>query len=277
MPIHATAVVASQARIDPTADIGPYCVIGPHVTIGAHTRLLAHVVVDHRTTLGAHNVVHPFATLGGPPQDLKYAGEPAELVVGDHNVIRENVTLNIGTRHGRMRTEVGSHCLLMAYAHVAHDCLIGDHVILANSVGLAGHVDIDDRAIVGGLAAVHQHCRVGRLAFVGGGSMVAQDVLPFCTAQGDRALLAGPNVVGLRRAGWDPTRIRGLRRALRDLFETGRSRQRALALLEETHALESDDIAELCRFVRSAQRGVCALRASSQQAQVGTLQAADAC
>jgi UDP-N-acetylglucosamine acyltransferase len=265
MNLHTTAVVSPRATIHPTAVVGPFCVVGPDVVIGAHTQLIAHVVVQNRTRLGEHNRVHPFATLGGAPQDLKYNGEDAELIVGDHNVVRENVTLNIGTAGGRMRTRIGNHCLLMAYSHVAHDCRLGDHVVLANSVGLAGHVDIDDHAIVGGLAAVHQHCRIGTLAFVGGGSMVAQDVPPFCTAQGDRATLAGLNVVGLRRAGWDHSRVRVLRKALGALYETTHARQRALTELEHTVAMESDDVALLCAFVRSATRGTCGMRTPTSE------------
>lgn len=265
MPIHPTSVVDPRAELHPSVNIGPFCVVGPEVVLGAGTRLIGHVVVHNRTTLGKNNVVHPFACLGGAPQDLKYAGEAAILVVGDHNVIRESVTLNIGTAGGSMRTQVGDNCLLMAYSHVAHDCRIGDQVVLANSVGLAGHVDIDDQAIVGGLAAVHQHCRIGRLAFVGGGSMVNQDVPPFCAAQGDRAVLAGLNVVGLRRAGWDHRRVRLLRRALAALFESGQSRARALGLLEASLAQESDDVAELCRFVRDAARGICGARTPSSE------------
>ncbi len=171
----------------------------------------------------------------------------------------------------------------MAYAHVAHDCILGDHVVLANGVALAGHVTIDDQAIVGGLVAVHQHCRVGRLAFVGGGSMVAQDVPPFCTAQGDRATLAGLNVVGLRRADWDHGRIRALRRALGQLFDTSAPRELALSLLEQTVAKDSDEVDELCRFVRGAARGVCQLRLQGPALTVSasdlqeTVRAADAC
>lgn len=283
MPIHPTAIVDARADVHDTCDVGPFCVVGPEVTLGAHTRLISHVVVQNRTTLGSHNVVHPFASLGGVPQDLQYRGEATELLIGDHNVVRENVTLNIGTIKGRGRTELGSHCLLMAYAHVAHDCVIGDHVVLANSVALAGHVDIDDQAIVGGLAAVHQHCRLGRLAFVGGGSMVAQDVPPFCIAQGDRATLAGLNVVGLRRAAWDRGRIRALRRALGQLFDAAQPREVALGLLEAVAAKESDDIDELCRFVRGAVRGVCSFRpqslmlAEALQDRAGPQRAADAC
>jgi len=227
--------------------------------------------------------------VGGVPQDLSYGGEPTELVMGDHNVVRENVTINIGTERGRKVTQIGSHCLLMAYAHVAHDCVIGDHVVLSNSAALAGHVEVDDHAIVGGLAAVHQHCRIGRLAFVGGGSMVAQDVPPFCIAQGDRAALAGLNVVGLRRAGWEHGRIRALRRILGEIFDPSRPREHSLNGLEQGHAQPSDDALILCRFVRTAARGVCRLRPQAQSVEAapqaappealgkGALRAADAC
>jgi UDP-N-acetylglucosamine acyltransferase len=289
MPIHPTAVVDPRADLHPTVDVGPFCVVGPHVTLGPHTRLISHVVLAGRSRLGAHNVLHPFASVGGVPQDLSYGGEPTELVMGDHNVVRENVTINIGTERGRKVTQIGSHCLLMAYAHVAHDCVIGDRVVLSNSAALAGHVEVDDHAIVGGLAAVHQHCRIGRLAFVGGGSMVAQDVPPFCLAQGDRATLAGLNVVGLRRAGWEHGRIRALRRILGELFDPSRPRELTLNGLEKSHGEGSDDALALCRFVRTAARGVCRLRPQAQSVpldaapqevphpQKGALRAADAC
>src|SRR6187549_1779094 len=154
MAIHPSAIVHKGAEVDPTAEIGPFCVVGPKVKIGAGTRLLSHVVVDHDTTIGARNVIHPFAVLGGAPQDLKFKGEPARLILGDDNVIREGATLNIGTAGGHMETRVGSKCLVMAYAHVAHDCIIGDRVILANSVALAGHVTIADDVRVSGIAGV---------------------------------------------------------------------------------------------------------------------------
>ena len=272
MPIHPTAVVAPGAQLDPTVEVGPFCVVGPEVHIGAGTRLLAHVVVQGRTRLGARNVVHPFASLGGVPQDLKFRGEPTELRVGDDNVVREGVTLNIGTASGAMRTTIGSRCLLMAYSHVAHDCVLGDGVIVANGVGLAGHVCIDDNATVGGLAAVHQHCRIGRLAFVGGGSMVAQDVLPFCIAQGDRAQHAGLNVVGLRRAGFARSRVLGLRRALGCLFAPGRARRHSLEALEAELAHNDDDVAELLAFVRAAPRGICAWRGQLDVEPAGTVE-----
>lgn len=265
MSIHASAVIAKGAQIDAQARIGPFCVVGEHVHIGADTELVAHVVIDGHTHLGSGNVVHPFARLGGPPQDLKYRGEPAQLRLGNNNVVREGVTINVGTEAGGMCTRIGNDCLLMAYSHIAHDCTLGDNIVIANGVGLAGHVYVDDGVTIGGLAGVHQHCRIGRLAFVGGGAMVTQDVLPFCIAQGDRATLAGPNLVGLRRQGWSRERLLQLRQALQQLFFAGASRQDNIAALEANAALASDDIAELCRFVRQAERGICLLRQPAQK------------
>jgi UDP-N-acetylglucosamine acyltransferase len=264
--IHPSAVVDPGACIDPSAQVGPFCVIGADVVVGAGTQLVAHVVVEGKTTLGRDNVVHPFARIGGVPQDKKYRGEATALTLGDHNVVRENVTINVGTAAGGGFTKIGSHCLLMANSHIAHDCRLGDDVILVNGVGLAGHVDIDDQAVIGGLAGIHQHCRVGRLAFVGGGSMVTHDVLPFCLVQGDRAVHAGPNVVGLTRHGWPRRRILALRQALRLLFKSGHTRQANLAMLEAGLAREEDDAMELCAFARRAERGICALREGPQEA-----------
>jgi UDP-N-acetylglucosamine acyltransferase len=266
MAIDPTSVVHPDAQIHPTAHIGPFCTVGPHVQIGADTKLISHVVVQNRTLLGARNVVHPFVSLGGPPQDLKYRGEPSRLVLGDDNVVREGATLNIGTEAGQMQTHVGNGCLLMAYAHVAHDCTLGDGVILANSVGLAGHVAIGAGAILGGLSAVHQFCRIGRLAFVGGGTMVAQDVPPFVVAQGDRATVAGINTVGLRRAQWGRQDIAAVRRAVGLLFTPGELRQHNLVKLQaaaEEAGTAAPLLRELHAFVSSAQRGICNMRAAA--------------
>jgi UDP-N-acetylglucosamine acyltransferase len=262
MAIHPSAVVAQGAEIDPSADIGPYCVIGPNVKIGAETKLIAHVVVQNDTTLGARNIVHPFAALGGTPQDLKFKGEPSRLVIGDDNVIREGATLHIGTSHGHMETRVGSNCLLMAYSHVAHDCTVGNRVVLAQSVGLAGHVSVGNNVNVGGMAGVHQFCRIGRNAFLAGGAMAAQDVPPFCIAQGDRAQLVGINVVGLKRAGWPREKINAVREAFRRLFLAETTRLMALEETERDLAQAHPEVAEICTFIREAKRGVCQARAT---------------
>ena len=257
MSVHESAIIGEGASIHPTAEVGPLCVIGENVVIGENTRLISQVSIQNHTTLGANNVVHPFAVLGGTPQDLKYKGEDSKLVIGDNNVIREGATLNLGTNAGNGETRVGNHCLLMAYSHVAHDCIIGDRVILANSVGLAGHVELGDHVIVGGLAGIHQFCRVGRHSFVAAGAMVAQDVVPFTIVQGDRAQHVGINAVGLRRAGWKQAQVAAVRTAFKRIFHPENARLVALEQTEETLAQESTDVAEMCAFIRKATRGVC--------------------
>lgn len=255
--IHPTAIIAAGAEVAGDAEVGPFCVIGPHVKLGAGSRLLSHVVVDGHTTIGRNNIIHPFAGVGTLPQDLKFKGEPARLVIGDNNVIREGVTLNIGTEAGSMETRIGNGCLFMANSHVAHDCVIGDHVVMANCVGVAGHVDIGDHVIIGGLAAIHQFCRIGRNAFVAGGGMVAQDIPPFCIAQGDRAQLVGINVVGLKRTGWERQRIGGVRQAFKQIFQTGSTRLLSLERAEKDLAHDNADVREMTEFIRTATRGVC--------------------
>jgi UDP-N-acetylglucosamine acyltransferase len=220
---------------------------------------VAQVVVDNDTHLGARNVIFPFASVGSIPQDLKFKGEAARLVIGDDNVIREGATLNIGTE-ATMETRIGNHCLLMAYSHVAHDCVLGDHVILTNSVGLAGHVHVGSWVTFGGLSAVHQFCRLGDHAFVAGGGMVTQDVPPFCIAQGDRAQLVGINIVGLKRRGWSRERIHAVRAAFKHLFESGAARGVALDQVERERAPGNDDVRLMTDFVRQSTRGVCSPR-----------------
>ena len=257
MTIHETAIIGEGAEIHPTAEIGPLCVVGPNVKIGEGTKLISHVSVQSHTAIGSDNTIHPFAVLGGTPQDLKYEGEDSKLVIGNNNVIREGATLNIGTNAGNGETRVGNHCLLMAYSHVAHDCILGDRVILANSVGLAGHVELGDHVIVGGLAGIHQFCRVGRHSFVAAGAMVAQDVVPFTIVQGDRAQHVGINAVGLRRSGWKQAQVASVRTAFKRIFHPENARLVALEQTENTLAKESTEVAEMCAFIRKATRGVC--------------------
>jgi UDP-N-acetylglucosamine acyltransferase len=257
MAIHPTAVVHRGAEIDATAEIGPYCVIGAKAKIGPQTRLLSHVVIDNDVTLGARNIVYPHAALGGAPQDLKYKGEPSRVIIGDDNVIREAVTVHIGTQGGHMETCIGHSCLLMAYAHVAHDCSVGNRVIMANAASLAGHVDLADNVNLGGLVGIHQFCQIGRNAFIAGGAMVAQSVPPFCIAKGDRARLTGLNVIGLKRTGWSRDKIRLVRQAFQALFSPTEPFSAALGRVEAELAPSSAEIAEMCRFIRAQKRGVC--------------------
>ncbi len=260
MTIHPTALVSEGATIHPDASIGPLCVVGPDVSIGEGTQLISHVSVQNHTSIGEGNTIHPVAVLGGAPQDLKYNGESSQLVIGNNNQIREGATLNIGTNAGNGETRVGNDCLMMAYSHVAHDCILGNRVILANSVGLAGHAELGDHVIIGGLAGVHQFCRVGRHSFVAAGAMVAQDVVPFAIVQGDRAQHVGINSVGLRRAGWKQGQVAAVRTAFKRIFHPESARLVALEQTESTLAVESSEVAEMCEFIRSATRGVCRAR-----------------
>lgn len=255
MAIHSTAIVDRHAEVDSSCSIGPYVVIGPKVKIGRGTSIGAHAVVDGDTTVGADNHIAAHAALGGRPQDLKYAGEPTKLVIGDKNQIREFSTIHIGTSGGGGVTRVGSGCLVMANAHVAHDVQLGNSCILANSVALAGHVVVEEHVIFGGLSAVHQFTRIGRFAFVSGGSMVGMDIPPYCTAQGDRAKLAGLNTVGLTRAGFTEDQIGRIKAAYRIVFRSRLGLREACAQLRAEHGAHPE-IEHFVHFIEGSERGI---------------------
>ncbi len=216
--IHPTAIVADEAEIGVGVSIGPFCTVGPDVVIEDGARLVSHVVVNGHTHIGADAVLFPFCTVGLPPQDFKYKGEPTRCEIGARTQIREHCTIHRGTVTGLGTTRVGADCLLMAVVHVAHDCQLGDHVIVANNAVMGGHVRIGDHAVIGGAAALHQYVRIGRAAMIGGVSGVEGDVIPFGSVIGNRARLAGLNVVGLKRRGFEKTHIQTLRSAFRVLF-----------------------------------------------------------
>ncbi len=218
MNIHPTAIVAAGAEIAADAAVGPWCSVGPDARIGAGARLISHVVVDGHTEIGEGAVLFPFCTVGMAPQDLKYKGEPTRCIVGARTQVREHCTIHRGTVTGSGITRVGADCLLMAVVHVAHDCVLGDGVVIANNVVMGGHVEIGDNAVIGGAAAIHQFVRIGRAAMVGGVSGVEADVVPFGSVIGNRARLAGLNVIGLRRRGVDKARLHTIRLAFRALF-----------------------------------------------------------
>lgn len=254
--IHPTAIVDPGAEIGPDVQIGPYALVGPDVTIGEGTALMSHAIVERWTRIGRRCRIHPFAVLGGAPQDLKYKGEETWLEVGDETVVRESATLNRGTVGGHGKTVVGSRCLLMAYSHVAHDCVIGDQVILANAATLAGHVTVEDQVILGGLAAVQQFARLGAHAFVGGATGVNQDVPPYHLVAGTPASNHGLNLVGLKRRGFSEETIRALKRAHQTIFRSGVTLARAL---EQVRAEEGDvpEVARLVAFIEASKIGVC--------------------
>jgi UDP-N-acetylglucosamine acyltransferase len=254
MAIHPTAIVDASAKVDPSAEIEPYAIIGPETVIGARTKIGAHTVVEH-ATLGADNVLHAGCYVGTPPQDLKYAGEKTRLVMGDKNVVRECVTMNRGTAQGGGVTRIGSNCLFMACSHIAHDCQVGNGVIVVNAVLLAGHVHLGDGAVLGGACAIHQFVRIGRFAMISGGSMLGQDVLPFSTAQGDRAVLRGVNALGMRRGGFSREAMGAVRAAYKTLFLSGLTQQDAVARLKSENPLK--EVLEWIDFIESAgKRGV---------------------
>ena len=255
MSIHPTAIIGPGARLHPTVQVGPYAVIGPQVEIGAGTSVGPHAVIEGRTRLGERNRVFQFASVGAQPQDLKYAGEDSALEIGNENLIREFTTLHKGTSGGGGTTRIGNKNLFMAYSHVAHDCRIGNGCVLANSVALAGHVDLGDNVIMGGLSAVHQFTRIGKHAFIAGGAMVAMDVPPYCTAQGDRAELVGLNTVGLTRHGLTDDQISRIKDAYRILFRSKMGLNEALSKLKAEHG-GNPEIDHLLEFLAGSTRGV---------------------
>jgi len=254
--IHPTAIVDAKAELDSGVRIGPYCLIGPDVTIGENTELLSHAVVTGHTTLGAGNRVFPFSSIGQEPQDLKYHGEDSRVIIGDNNTLRENVTVNSGTEGGGMVTRIGNNNLLMAYSHVAHDCILGDGIVMANCSTLAGHVEVADNAIIGGLSAIQQFVRIGQLAMIGGMSGVTKDVPPFClVAGGYRAGLVGLNVIGLKRRGNKLEQIGLLKEVYRALLqETGKRDERLTAA--RALAGKDENALALIEFISTAKRGL---------------------
>lgn len=255
MSVHPSALVAPGAQLHPSVQVGPFAVIGPRVKIGADTVIGAHTVIEGDTTIGERNRIFQFASVGAQPQDLKYHGESSRLVIGDDNMLREFTTLHIGTEGGGGLTQVGNKNLFMAYSHVAHDCVVGNGCVLANAATLAGHVEIGDYVILGGLSAVHQFTRVGRHAFISGGAMVAMDVPPYCTAQGDRAELAGLNSVGLSRHGYTDEQMGRIKDAYRILFRSKLGLNEAVAKLKAEHGGHSE-IDLLLEFISASKRGL---------------------
>lgn len=255
MPIAPTATVAFGARVPESCFIGPYCVVAAEVELGEHCRLESHVVIEGPSKLGSHNRIFPFTTIGLPPQDLTYAGESTRLEIGDHNVIREFCSLHRGTVKGGGLTRIGSDNLLMAYCHIAHDCIVGDHCLLANCATLGGHVQVEDYATVGAFSPVHQFVRVGQHAYVGGGTVVTQDVLPFSKTSAKREARAyGINRIGLERRGFDPERLAALHHAFRLLLNAGLNTTQALEQIKT--GPRTDDVGALVRFIEASQRGV---------------------
>ncbi|RYF08123.1 MAG: acyl-ACP--UDP-N-acetylglucosamine O-acyltransferase [Comamonadaceae bacterium] len=257
--IHSTAVVDPAARIDESVSIGPYAVIGPGVSLGAGTTVGAHCVIEGRTTIGRDNRIFQFASLGAAPQDKKYAGEPTQLVIGDRNTIREFCTFNTGTSQDRGVTTIGDDNWIMAYVHIAHDCVVGNHTVLANNATLAGHVTVGHHAIIGGLTGLHQFTKVGAHVMAGFASHISQDVPPFMMVDGNPLAVRGFNLEGLRRRGFSAQRIAAIKQAHRLLYRQGLTLEaacNALAELPHTYPESAADMALLQDFIASSTRGI---------------------
>lgn len=256
MPIHPTAIVDSLAEVPSSCSIGPFCTVGPNVKLGECCELISHVAMEGPTRIGSHNRFFPFSSIGLGPQDISYKAEPTRLEIGDHNTIREFVTVNRGTVKGGGLTRIGNHSLIMAYAHVAHDSVIGDHVILANAATLGGHVTVEEWAVVGALCPVHQFVRIGAHSYIGGGTTVTKDVLPFSKTAAARDTHAyGLNAVGLERRGYSKERIRKIHHAFKTLLASKLNTTQAVEKLKaETDRGEDVDL--LIRFIEESERGV---------------------
>ncbi len=258
MSIHPSAIIDSKAQLDSSVSVAAHAVIGPQVRMGAGCVIGPGAVVEGRTTLGANNTIHAHATIGGIPQDKKYAGEPTELVIGDNNTFRECVTVNIGTAQDTGVTRIGSDNWIMAYVHIAHDCVIGHHTIMANATQLAGHVHVGDWAILGGMTAVHQFCRIGAHAMTGAGTVLLQDLPPYVMAQGYPATPHGLNSEGLKRRGFNADDLLWLKRAYRALYRDGLAldhAQTVIGQLVHDSAQSADKVSVFADFIASAGRG----------------------
>jgi UDP-N-acetylglucosamine acyltransferase len=256
MNVHPTAVIDPSAKVSSSSKIGPYCVIGQNVEVGDDCELISHVVIEGPSKIGASNKFFPFSSIGLGPQDLSYQGEATRLEIGDHNTIREFVTINRGTVKGGGLTKLGSHILIMAYTHIAHDCLIGDHVIMANAATLGGHVIVEEWATVGALCPVHHFVRIGAYSFIGGGTTITRDVLPFSKTAAERGTHAyGLNSVGLERRGFTKERIRKIHHAYKVLLASKLNTSQALEKLK-SEPDRGEDVNALIKFVESSDRGV---------------------
>ncbi len=258
MTIHPSSVVSKDAEIGKGVHIGPFCVIAGRTRIGDGTRLESHVTVGSEygvVEIGEDNRISAYAAVGGPPQDLKYKGEPTKLVIGDGNVIRELATINIGTPGGGGLTRIGNHNLIMSYAHVAHDCQVGDHVVIANSSQLAGHVILEDHVKVSGMCGFAQFVRVGKYAYIGGDSAVNKDILPYTIAQGRFAVMRATNRIGLERAGFSKEDIESINRAVRIITKgTGTVEESLERIRQECKMTPAMDF--FVRFFKASAKGV---------------------
>ncbi len=254
--IHDTAIIDPNAKISSDVKIGPYCVIGPNVEIGKKSIIQSHVSILGNTKIGENNNIYPFASIGNDPQDLKFKGEQTKLEIGDNNKIREYVTINKGTDGGGGLTKIGNNCLFMVSSHIAHDCLVEDNVILANNVPLGGHAHIERNVIIGGNSAVQQFTRVGKFAMIGGMCGVVRDVIPYGIAHGNRSILQGLNLIGLRRRNIPNKDILTLSEAYKEIFKNENLTENLNNLTNEFK--NNELVAEVVQFIeKDKKRPIC--------------------
>ena len=254
--IHKSAIVDPKARISSTVKIGPYSIIGPNVEINDNTEIQSHVSIMGNTIIGKNNKIYSFSSIGNDPQDLKFRGEDTKLEIGDNNKIREYVTINPGTVGGGGLTKIGNNCLFMVSSHIAHDCIVGDNVILANNVPLGGHAEIQDNVIIGGNSAVQQFTRVGKFAMIGGMCGVVRDIIPYGIAHGNRSILHGLNLIGLRRKNIPNKEIMILSDAYKEIFKNENLTQNLSNLSKDLK--KNDLVIEVINFIeKDKKRPIC--------------------
>lgn len=252
--IHKTAIIEEGAKLGENVSIGAFTIIGKDVTIGDNTKVGSHTVIEGKTTIGKNNEIFSHASIGTIPQDLKFDGEDVELIIGDNNKIREYTLFNPGTIGGGSITKIGDNNLFMGYTHVAHDVIVGNNCVFANVATLAGHVEIADNVVVGGLTPIHQFCKIGSNVMIAGGSVITQDIPPFCLAEGNRAVLRGLNLNGLRRRFENRSDIDAIKKAYKAIFESGNSISDVAKELLETN--DNIFVQELANFVINTKRGI---------------------
>jgi len=251
--IHPSALIEDGAILGSNVTVGPFAYIGSQVKIGDNTTVAPHAVIEGKTTIGKNNRIFSHSAVGTIPQDLKFAGEDVELIIGDNNTIREFTLINPGTKGGGAITKIGNGNLLMGYVHLGHDVILGDNCILANGATLAGHVELGNHVVIGGLTPVHQFVHIGDYAMIGGASALSQDIPPFCLAEGNRAVLRGLNLTGIRRS-MERDEINALKSAYKVLFEEGNPLQEVAEALFESST--SEKVKSLCEFIKTSKRGI---------------------
>jgi len=251
--IHKTAIVHENANIHKSVTIGAFTIIGEDVSIDEGTTVSSHCVIEGDTSIGKDNTIFSFSVLGTIPQDLKFDGEKTQLIIGNNNTIREHTLINTGTSGGGYKTVIGNNCLLMGHVHLGHDCILKDNIVIANSTAVAGHVEIQSNVVVGGLSAIHQFCKIGEHSMIGGGSILVQDIPPYCICEGNRATLRALNINGLRRR-FERSDINEIKKAYKDIFTSNEAiSDSANKILEET---QNEYVKKLAQFVTTTKRGI---------------------